>query len=184
MRGAMPYDFVLGVNNGDIVKMAEGFAQVVAAPGWDAWAQGFGSTADCISGIVKSEQIRAGTLALTAGRAPVALVETFLCNYKENTRPDALDTAVAYFKDNYETINTDAAKTYSAWLWHPYRGTSGTWDFMFVGAYPDFKTWAKGSMDYDATKAGEAMDAKFSAMSTCRTALWQGYWIVPPAASR
>jgi hypothetical protein len=180
MRGSLPYDFALGVNNGDMVKMAEGFTQVVAASGWDAWAQRFGDTADCISGIIKSEQIRAGTLGVTAGRTPVAVVETFMCNYREGSKAADLGPVMDYFKANYEKIDSPAAKTYSAWLWRPYRGTSGTWDFMFVGANPDFKTWAQSALDYDATAVGKAIDAKFDAMSTCQTALWSGYWIVPP----
>jgi hypothetical protein len=183
MRGAYPYDFILGVNNGDMVKMAEGFTQVVTRPGWDAWAQDFGDTANCISGVIKSEQIRAGTLGTTAGRTPVAVVEkTFACNYREGSSPADVGPVMDYFKANYEKVDSAAAKTYSAWLWYPYRGTSGEWDFMFVGANPDFKTWAQSAVDYDATKVGQAIDAKFGAISTCKTALWSGYWIVPPGS--
>jgi hypothetical protein len=184
MRGALPYDFVLGVNSSDLVKMAEGFTEAVAAPGWEAWAQRFDATADCISGIVKSEQVRAGTLALTAGRTPVATVETFACSLKDDAKPGALESLIGYFKDNYETVDSPAAKTYSAWVWQPYRGTSGTWDFMFVGANPDFKTWAQSAQDYDDTKTGQAIDARFDAISTCDSSLWTGYWIVPPTAAQ
>jgi hypothetical protein len=184
MRGSLPYDFVLGVNSGDLVKMAEGLAEAVAAPGWDAWAQRFNATADCISGIVKSEQVRAGTLALTAGRTPVATVETFACSYNDAAKPGSLESLVSYFKSNYETIASPAAKTYSAWMWRPYRGTSGTWDFMFVGTNPDFKSWAQSAQDYDDTKTGQAIDAKFYEISTCQSTLWTGYWIVAPTAAQ
>lgn len=180
LRGSMPYDFVLGVNNGDMNRLAQGLTDIVSTPAWDAWAQRFDDTADCISGIVKSEQIRAGKLGMTAGRSPVAIVETFACNVKEGAKAGALESALEYFKDNYEKIDSAAAKDYSAWLWRPYRGTSGTWDFMFVGANPDLKSWAQSSMDYDASKEGQAADAMFNAMSTCRTTLWTGYWIVAP----
>lgn len=181
LRGSMPYDFALGVNSADMNRMAQGLTDVTSTPAWDAWARGFDDTADCISGIVKSEQIRAGRLGMTAGRSPAAIIETFACNMKEGAKAGALESAVEFFKDNYEKIDSAAAKDYSAWLWRPYRGTSGTWDFMFVGANPDLKNWAQSSADYDASEAGQAADAKFNAMSTCRTALWTGYWIVAPS---
>jgi hypothetical protein len=183
LRGASPYDFVWGVNSSSLLAMGQGMTDYAADPGTPAMTAQFAATAKCISVIVTSDQLQTGAIGNTADRKPDALVETFSCRLNDGVGLDAVDKAVAYYKTEVAKIPSPALKTYASWLWKPYRGGTGEADFMFVGAYPDVKTWTQGDTDYYGSKEGQAADAQFNATSRCTSAVWTGYWLVAPNAS-
>jgi hypothetical protein len=180
-RGASPYDFIWGVNSSSLNAMGQGVTDYNAAPGAAAMNAQFGATANCISGIVMSQQIAVGALGNIADRKADALVETFSCTLHDGVAPSAVDDAAAFFKTQKSKISSAALKTYAAWLWKPFRGGTGEADYMWVGAYPDVKNWTQGDTDYYASTEGQAADAKFAAVGRCRSAIWQGYWITVAA---
>lgn len=183
VRSASDYDFVWGVNSSSVNAMAQGLTDYLAAPGAEAMGVRLGETADCVSGIVDSRQLRAGTLGNKADRVADALVEIFACTMNENATLEKRDQAIEFWQTEVENIPSSALKTFSAWLWTPFRGGTGEADWYWVGTYPDLKTWAQGSTDYYGSKGGQAADAKFNAVSACRADLWAGYWIIAPTST-
>jgi hypothetical protein len=111
-----------------------------------------------------------------------AVVETFGCTINEGSDKGDIDDAVDFWNKQVADLNSDALNSYEAYLWTPYRGGTGPMDFMWVGNYQDLATWAQGETDYNASEQGQAAEARFAQVSTCGSALWNGYWIVPPAA--
>ncbi len=182
-RTAAPYDFVWGVNSSSLVQLGRGLSEYLAGPTTPAIEARFNDTAECIAGIVMSRQTRMGSIGNTADREVDAIVETLACSLNDNAAPDALDKAVAFWNTQVDKINSPSLKKYGAWLWSPYRGGTGDWDFMWVGAYPDLASWAQGDTDYYGSKEGQAAEARFASTGACpRTSLWFGYWIVAPQA--
>jgi len=43
-------------------------------------------------------------------------------------------------------------------------------------------SFGRGMRDYMNAKEGQAADARFEKISTCRSGLWQGYWLLYPQA--
>jgi hypothetical protein len=179
-RSATPYDFVFGVLNSDLVAMAEGSVAYAASAKGQADGMQFENTvSDCDSVIVSVEELKEATIGMTADRTIDAVVETFSCSINEGSDMDDVHGSLDYWKAQLPKIDSAALDKYGALLWTPLRGGTGS-DFIFVGNSPDLKTWAEGTMAYDASSAGQAADKRFFQHSTCTSAMWNGYWIVAP----
>lgn len=181
-RTSSDYDYIWGYNSTDLNRMGQDLEDYLASPGADAMEARMADTGDCVSMIAQSRDLRAGTIGNTADRVPDAVVETFACSYKDGQGPADLDRAIAYWQTDVEKIPSPGLKSYSAWLWTPYRGTTLDTQAIWVGAYPDIKSWTEGETSYFASKEGQAIDARINAVVQCRSSLWSGYWIVPPTA--
>jgi hypothetical protein len=181
-RTQSDFDYIWGYNSTDLNRMAQDLEDYVASPGAEAMQARLADTGDCASSIVTSRTLRTGTLSNTADRVPDATVETFACSYKDGKGAADLDKAIAYWQPEVEKIASPGLKAYSAWLWTPHRGTTLETDVFWIGAYPDLESWAEGDTSYYASATGQAIDARINAVVECRSSLWTGYWIVPPAA--
>lgn len=181
-RGATPYDYIMGFVNSNLKSMVEALSNYYSSgvgAGLDAQ---FGATGDCISAIVFSEQIKNGDIGNTGDHELDAVVETFGCTINQGSDMDDIRSASQFWLEQVMALNSAATNGYEAYLWTPYRGGTGQSDFMWVGNYRDYAAWAQGDTEYYASKQGQAADARFNKVSTCGSALWNGYWIVPPAA--
>jgi hypothetical protein len=181
-RTQSEFDYIWGYNSTDLNRMAQDMEDYIASPGAEAMEARMADTGNCVSSIVTSRTLRTGTLSNTADRTPDAAVETFACSYKDGQDAADLDKAIGYWQTEVEKIPSAGLKTYSAWLWTPLRGTTPETDVLWIGAYPDLANWAEGDTSYYASPTGQAIDARINAVVECRSSLWTGYWIVPPAA--
>jgi hypothetical protein len=181
-REGTPYDYILGFLNSSLPDMAAGLASYYdsgVGAGLDAQ---FGETGDCDSAIVLSEQVRNGVIGNTGDAEADALVEAFSCKINPGADMDDVKAATAFWNKQVAALDSKAVNQYEAYLWTVLRGGNGQADFMWVGNYPDFATWAQGSADYVTSKQGQAAQARFDKVTTCVSGLWSGFWIVPPAA--
>jgi hypothetical protein len=55
-------------------------------------------------------------------------------------------------------------------------------DFGWIGAYPDMQSYGRGETAYMNSKEGQAAEARFGKVSSCRSALWTGYWVLAPGS--
>jgi len=179
-RGATPYDYIMGFVNSSLKDMVTGLSSYYSSGIGAALDAQFVATGDCISGIMFSEQIKNGVIGNTGDHELDAVVETFGCTINSGSDMDDINAASQYWLEQVKAINSEATNKYEAYLWTPYRGGTGEIDFMWVGNYPDYATWAQGETDYYASKQGQAAEERFAKVSTCGSALWNGYWITPP----
>lgn len=179
-RGASDYDYIIGFTNSSLNDMVTGLASYydsgVGAP-LDAQ---FAETGDCISAIMMSDQIKNGTIGNTADRELDAVVELFACTIDKGSDMDDIEAAERYWRDQVADLGSEATNKFEAYRWVPYRGGTGQADFLWVGNYPDFATWAEGETVYQGSKQGKAADARLEKVSTCTSSMWMGYWVVPP----
>jgi len=181
-RQGSDYDYIVGFINSSLTDMVAGLKNYYGSgmgAGLDAQ---FAATGDCISAIMFSEEIKDGTIGQTADDQPDAMVELFACTLNEGSNMDDVKAAEEYWRNQVADLNSDALKEYEAYRWTPYRGGTGQADFLWVGNYPDIDAWAKGEDAYEGSKQQKAADERFAKSSTCVSGLWNGFWIVPPAA--
>lgn len=179
-RGATEYDFVFGVTSSSLIAMGQGISSYYGSAEGQASGARFADLGDCVSGIVFSEQLAEGKLGNTADRTPDAVVESFACNVKDKSDRDDVVAANSFWQAQAAKIKSAAMDTQEAFFWTPYRGAPDGIDHLYVVTYPDLTTWAQGESDYLASKEGQAAEARFNSVGTCRSNLWTGYWIVPP----
>jgi len=180
-RGTFEYDYVWGITSSDLVSMAEGYNGFVSSGSAELMGPRFAEVNErCDSSISLMEDIQPGAIGNTGDRMPDAVVETFVCTVNAGSTMADVDAAVAFWKAQIPKTGSEALGKYQATLLRPFRGNSGQADFAWIGASPDLTTWARGGMDYLASKDGQAADARFQKVSSCRNAVWNGYWIVPP----
>jgi len=99
------------------------------------------------------------------------VVETYTCNYANGKDSKDLEGAISYWNEKMDEMNDENLNRYSAWLITPIH-SSLTGDFYWLGASPNFSTWAKGNAAYASNKAGQDADARFQKMSSCTSAAW------------
>ncbi len=183
MRGYTQYDYIWGATATDLAEMASGLQGYIDSGSAAFMGPRFQEVnKHCDSTITMAEEIKAGSIGNTGDRMPDAIVETFACTINPGSSMADVDAAVEFWKAQIPGIGSDALAKYEATLLTPFRGSNGMSDFAWIGASPDLATWAQGSMDYYGSKGGQAADARFNKVSSCRNALWTGYWILPPAA--
>ena len=183
MRGYTEYDYVWGATATDLAEMATGLQGYMDSGSAAVMGPRFQDVNErCDSTVAMAEEVKAGSIGNTGDRVPDAVVETFACSINQGSSMADVDAAVDFWKAQIPGIGSDALAKYEATLLTPFRGSNGMVDFAWIGASPDLATWAKGSMDYYGSKGGQAADARFEKVSSCRNSLWTGYWIVPPMA--
>lgn len=180
-RGPTDYDFVFGVITRDLNSMAEGSMAYAGSSGAAAIGQRFQTLESCDSAIMMSEQITEGRIGMTGGDREVdAVVETFSCRFHEGSSRSDFDAAVEFWRSQVDEVGSSALDDYQAYLWTPFRGSTGETDIIWIGNSPDLTTWAQGASDYAGSEAGRAADARFAEVASCGNQLWMGYWIVAP----
>lgn len=179
-RGEAPYDYIVGLSHSGLNDMAAGLSRYYGSGVGASFDARFQSVGECNSYVAMSKQIRNGEIGNTGDRQLDAIVETFVCGLNEGSDMDDVDDAIEFWNAQIEKIGSPATSKYEAYLYTPFRGGSGQTDFMWVGLYPDLATWAQGDTDYYGSKAGQAADERLNSLGTCGSALWIGYWIVPP----
>ncbi len=180
-RGAAPYDYILGFISSSLNDMATGVQGYYASPQGQALEAQANETADCISGIVMSEQLRNGVIGNTGDDQLDAVVELFSCTLNRGSDLDDVRSASDFLNKQIDAIGSAALSQYESYLWTPYRGGTGNWDFLWVGNHSNLSTWAQADTDYYGSKEGQAAEERFQKISTCTNSMWGGYWIVPPA---
>ncbi len=90
-------------------------------------------------------------------------------------------SASDFLNKQIDAIGSAALSQYESYMWTPYRGGTGNWDFLWVGNHSNLSTWAQADTDYYGSKEGQAAEERFQKISTCTNSMWGGYWIVPPA---
>jgi len=181
-RQGSDYDYIVGFINSSLSDMVAGLKNYYGSglgAGLDAQ---FTATGDCISAIMFSEEIKDGTIGQTADDQPDAMVELFACTLNEGSDMDDVAAAEEFWRKQVADLNSDALNEYEVYRWTPYRGGTGQADFLWVGNYPDIDTWAAGEDAYMGSKQQVAADERFEKVTTCTSGLWNGFWIVPPAA--
>ncbi|MCZ6460402.1 MAG: hypothetical protein O6766_13700 [Gammaproteobacteria bacterium] len=180
-RSGMGYDYIWGILNSDLKSMARGEEAFVSSGNARIMGPRFAALGDCISSINLTEPIKTGVIGTGEDRNSDAVVETFTCNHINGADMDDVRKATDFWKTQIDKMGSAAFESYDAVLMLPFRGGSGDWDWAWIGASPNLMNFAETSEDYLASAGGAAADARFAAISRCKSALWQGYWINTPA---
>ncbi|MFX3658248.1 MAG: hypothetical protein ACN6I7_03740 [bacterium] len=181
-RGATGYDYIWGATDASLTAMMEGMAEYARSPGARLLGPRFAAVNErCDSVVLLSEQMKAGAIGNTADRMPDAMVETFACRLKPGATQADVRNAAEFWQQQVPKIASADLDTYEAYMVIPFRGGSGEADFGWIGNYPDMTTFGRGETAYMNAKEGQAANERFEKVSTCRTALWNGYWVMTPA---
>jgi hypothetical protein len=178
---------IWGINYPSLTAYADLRTQIAENPAFAAWQLRDREIMTCTSSMLISEQLRAGALS-NPGKSregviiesPDAVVEYFRCSLRDgNSRAD-LDELIAGWRKVMEAIPSEAARTYSAWIYTPYLGVPAEYDHLWIGAYPDLPTWGRGEDAFMAHAPTRETYERFSQLSRCDRSLWQGYWLIAP----
>lgn len=181
LRGATGYDYIWGATDASLVSMTEGLAQYYGSPSARVMAPRFAAVNErCDSVVLLSEQMKAGAIGNTADRLPDATVETFACRLKPGVSQADFRKAAEFWQQQVSKIASADLNTYEAYLVTPFRGGTGEADVGWIGNYPDLATFGRGETAYMNSKEGQAANERFEKVSTCRSALWAGYWVLTP----
>ncbi len=180
-RQATGYDYIWGILNTELGVMAAGARNYVESGNAALMGPRYAALGSCDATVVFFDQLTQGEVGSGEDRVADAAVETFSCTLREGSDLDDVIEASAFWQKQVEKINSPALNRYRGSLLRLFRGGTGEADFGWVGNYPDWESFAQGFDDYIGSKEGQAADARFNAVSRCRSALWNGYWIIEPA---
>ncbi|HEY5645447.1 MAG TPA: hypothetical protein VIS76_05885 [Pseudomonadales bacterium] len=180
--GAIDYDFAFGTTATDLVALAEGAANYASSGNAARMARHFQDViTGCDSVILLSEQVHTGAIGQTGDRLPDAVTETFACRTTPGSDMDDVEDTVKAWQEQMAKMDSPELKTYDAYMVTPFRGGSGEVEFGWISSYPDIVSWGKGEQAWNDSKGGQALNDRWNKVSACRSAMWNGYWIVPPA---
>jgi hypothetical protein len=181
LRGSTDYDYIWGVNEANLIASMQGLTNYMSSDSGRALAPRFQALNErCDSVILRTEQLKTGTTGMTADRTPDAMVETFSCQLRAGSSMADARSAGAFWQQQVGKIASDDLAKYGAFFVTPIRGGSGEVDFGWIGTYPDLVSFARGETAYQESREGQAADERFNKASTCRNALWTGYWVMAP----
>jgi len=186
-RVTTDYDYIWGATGADIASTMEGMTQYMSSERSKMLATRFQAVNEhCDATIVLSEQKYVGSepfdTTMAFDRQPDGLVETFVCNNRAGSDSSAVRGAVDFWQQQMKKINSPDLQKYNGYLVTPFRGGAGGVDWGWIGTFPDMVSFGRGMRDYMNAKEGQAADARFEKISTCRSGLWQGYWLLYPQA--
>jgi hypothetical protein len=186
-RVTTEYDYIWGTTNQSLIDTMDGMAEYMRSPRAGSMASRFQAVnARCDSMIAFSELTHASSEAFDPAnafdRTTDGLVETFLCRNREGSDMDDVRGATKAWQDAMSKLGSTEMAKYNGYLVMPFRGGNGDADWGWIGTFPDMGSFGRGSTDYMNSKEGQAADARFEKVSTCRSGLWQGYWLLYPQA--
>ena len=186
-RGATDYDYIWGATSPDLVTTMQGLANYASSGGAEALGPRFQALNErCHSMIAMSEQTKVSSTPFNPAnandRVPDGLVETFSCNVRPGSTMADIRSATSFWQDQMKKVASENLAKYAGYLVTPYRGGTGEADFGWIGTYPDMVSFGRGETDFMNSKEGQAANARFEKVSTCRSALWTGYWVKAPGA--
>ncbi len=187
-RVTTDYDYIWGTTNADIAATMEGMAEYMSSERASVLATRFQAVNErCDSMIVLSEQKYVGSEpfdpAMAFDRTPDGLVETFACSNRPGSDSGDIRSAVDFWQQQMKKISSPDLQKYNGYLVTPFRGGNGGVDWGWIGTFPDMVSFGRGMRDYMNSKEGQAADARFEQASTCRSGLWQGYWLLYPGTN-
>ncbi len=179
-RQATGYDYIWGIANANLEGMAAGATNYVESGNAALMGPRFAALGECEASVAFVDQLTQGELGSGEDRVPDAAVETFSCTMRDGTDMDDVVAASRFWQQQMGKIESADLAKYRGSLVRPFRGGTGEADFGWIGSYPDWMSFARGTDAYYGSKEGQAADARFAQISRCRSALWNGYWVVEP----
>ena len=186
-RGTFAYDYIWGSTSTDLVSMMDGMTTYMGSEAAQKLAARFQALNErCDSAIAMSEQMKVSSEpfdpANAADRKPDGLVETYSCKIRSGSTMADIRSATAFWQEQVKKVASPNLDKYAGYLVTPFRGGSGEADFGWIGTYPDMMSFGRGESDFINTKEGQAANARFEKASSCRSALWTGYWVMAPSS--
>jgi hypothetical protein len=96
------------------------------------------------------------------------IVEAFSCTFNSGKDADDLDDAVKFWQAQVDKIGSKDLDSYFAVTVMPIRANFDG-DFYWLGSNANLNAFARGQTAYDNSKEGRAADARFAAMSSCKS---------------
>lgn len=105
-------------------------------------------------------------LSVGAHAASPDVVEMFACNLLEGKTMADLDKVLAAYPGTVESVGSPEMSKSGTNVWLPYRGST-PYDFIWVNNNWTLDEWGKGSLAWDSSKEGPALDEKFFEVAEC-----------------
>jgi len=120
-----------------------------------------------VGGLISLVFHPAQVLAAEAQETP-PIVEAFSCSYHKGKEAADLDSAIDFWNEQLKKIGSPDLNAYFAATGMPLRASVDA-DFFWFGVYPNLNVMGRALSDYLASKPGQAADARFASMSSCRS---------------
>ncbi len=99
-----------------------------------------------------------------------AVVEIFACTLKPGKTMADFDAATKFWQTEMKKIGP-AQQSYFGVVFTPIRANAPA-DVYWLGTHPNLNAWARGHAEYAASAGGQSADARFDAVSTCKSGLY------------
>lgn len=119
-------------------------------------------------------------LQLQAAETP-PVIELFDCNYNSGQDRDDLDKAVDYWRGAMEDV--EGSENYFAAIFSPIRSSS-PFDVHWVGASANLNAWADYVSGYGGSSQGQASQARFDKVVSCKSNLFLSERVYSGSPSR
>jgi hypothetical protein len=99
------------------------------------------------------------------------VLQAYSCNYAKGKGPKDLASAVSFWQSQMDKIDSKDMKNYFCATLTPISANSDA-DFFWLGGSPNLNSFARGGEAYSSSEAGQAADARFDKMSSCKSNLF------------
>ena len=96
-----------------------------------------------------------------------AVAEIYACDFVEGKGWSDLEEAAEFYNAQLKKLGSGLEEI-GSFAWEPYRGDV-PFDFLWSTNSPNLNEMGRMSLIYDASKEGQAADAKFATVATCRS---------------
>jgi hypothetical protein len=99
------------------------------------------------------------------------VLQVYSCNYAKGKGAKDLASAVSFWQTQMDKIDSKDMQNYFGATLTPISANTDA-DFYWLGGSPNLNSFARGGEAYSSSVAGQAADARFDKMSSCKSNLF------------